>query len=155
MQGKGYSLIELLVVLAILGLLAAMTAPVMDVIGIRGREADLRWSLREIRQALDRYHQAVLDGRIEKHDSSGYPESLEVLENGVKDAKSPKGEVIYFIRQLPRDPFWPDDKTPAAETWGLRSYESPHDAPEEGDNIYDVYSLSPGTGLNGIPYHSW
>ncbi|MBC6962514.1 MAG: general secretion pathway protein GspG, partial [Nitrosomonas sp.] len=62
---------------------------------------------------------------------------------------------IFFMRRLPRDPMFPDTEVPAAETWGKRSYASPPDSPEEGDDIYDVYSLSEKAGLNGIPYNQW
>ncbi|MFN3717093.1 MAG: hypothetical protein ACK4R8_10260, partial [Thiobacillus sp.] len=62
---------------------------------------------------------------------------------------------LYFLRRLPRDPFYPDASVPAAETWGLRSYASPPDAPVPGRDVFDVHSLSTAKGLNGLPYREW
>jgi general secretion pathway protein G len=80
---------------------------------------------------------------------------------GIPDAKSPDKKLIYFLRRLPRDPMFTDldvagiENTPAADTWGKRSYESPPDSPKEGDDVFDVYSRSEAIGLNGIPYREW
>ena len=75
--------------------------------------------------------------------------------NGVDDRKSAKRAKIYFLRRLPRDPFNPDAALPPAETWGKRSYASPPDDPREGDDVYDIYSLAPGKGIDGRPYKEW
>ena len=81
--------------------------------------------------------------------------SLEELVAGVEDQKSPKKEKIYFLRRLPRDPLATDPALGPAESWGKRSYESPPDDPREGDDVFDVYSLSPMVGINGRPYREW
>ena len=87
---------------------------------------------------------------------SGYPPSLKVLVDGVPDASSPdRKRKIYFLRRIPRDPMFSDASRPDEETWGMRSYASSSDAPEAGEDVFDVYSLSPGTGLNGIRYRNW
>jgi general secretion pathway protein G len=90
-----------------------------------------------------------------KATESGYPPTLEVLVEGVKDIKSPESKKIYFLRRVPRDPMFEDDNVPAAKTWGLRSYASPPDDPAPGDDVFDVYSRSTKKGLNGIVYRQW
>lgn len=152
----GFTLIELMVVIAIVGVLATMAMPMMELTRVRANEAELRTSLRQIRTALDDYKKAWDEGRIEKKvGASGYPPSLDVLVNGVRDVKQPNDVKIYFLRRLPRDPFHPDTSTPPEQTWGLRSYASPPDEPVPGADVFDVYSLSGRTGLNGIPYRNW
>jgi general secretion pathway protein G len=86
---------------------------------------------------------------------TGYPRSLDVLVEGVDDMKSPAKAKIYFLRRLPRDPFSSNPALSAAATWGKRSYASPPESPQEGDDVFDVYSLAPGSGLNGVPYREW
>ena len=88
-------------------------------------------------------------------DKSGYPAELKLLYDGVEDASRPEKALIYFLRRLPRDPFYPDGTAAAEDTWGLRSYASPPDSPQPGEDVYDVYSLSTGKSLNGVPYHDW
>lgn len=153
---KGFTLIELLVTLAILGLLASMAMPMLSTLQREHKENELRQDLRIIRTAIDAYKSAVDEGRI-AHSvaSSGYPPNLDVLWLGVPDLSRPDHGKIYFLRRLPRDPFYPDQSAPADQTWGLRCYESPPDDPEPGADVYDVHSLSPQTGLNGIPYRDW
>ncbi len=152
----GFTLIELMVTVAIIAVLATIAFPMAEVAAQRSKEQDLRHSLRQIREAIDAYKQVWDEGRIEKKlGEPGYPPKLKALVEGVKDAKSPEGKKIYFLRSLPRDPMSDDDQATAEETWGKRSYASPYDDPQEGEDVFDVYSLSEGEGLNGIPYREW
>lgn len=157
MRNRGFTIIELVITVAIISLLATAVVPSAQLIYQRERESELRASLRTIRAALDAYKQASDTGRIKKElDKSGYPPDLQSLVDGVSDAGSAKeGVKIYFLRGLPRDPFWPDATIPAADTWGLRSYASPPDDPQPGDDVYDVHSRSSRVGLNGVPYRDW
>jgi general secretion pathway protein G len=152
----GFTLIELLVTVTIVAILASAALPMAEVAVQRSQEQELRAALREIRAAIDAYRQAVDDGRIVKSlHGSGYPESLAVLVEGVADAKNPAGGKIYFLRRLPRDPLHPGATVAAGETWGKRAYASPPDDPREGEDVYDVYTLAEGIGINGIPYRQW
>jgi general secretion pathway protein G len=157
MGHRGYTIIELVIAVGIVSLLASAVVPSAQLVYQRQRESELRASLRTIRGAIDAYKQASDNGRIKKKlDRTGYPPDLSSLVDGVDDAASAKeGVKIYFLRRLPRDPFWPDATTPAAETWGLRSYASPPEDPQPGDDVYDVYSRSSRTGLDGRPYRDW
>jgi general secretion pathway protein G len=154
---SGFTLIEMVVTVAIVGLLASVALPLSEVTVKRSKEHELRLALREIRTALDAYKQAVEEGRVaHAAQDSGYPESLQVLVDGAPDASSPdRKKWIYFLRQIPRDPLFPDPTRPDEETWGKRSYASSQEAPEAGDDVFDVYSQASGTGLNGIPYRRW
>lgn len=143
--------------LAIIGLLATLTLPMAELAVQHSKEQELRVALRQIREALDAYKQASDDGRIERSaGSSGYPTTLQVLVDGVSDIKNPTNEnQIYFLRRLPRDPMSADENAANDETWGKRSYKSSPDDPQEGDDVFDIYSVSTGTGLNGVPYSQW
>ena len=153
---RGFTLIELLITVAIIALLATVALPLSELAVQRGKEQDLRRSLREIRDALDAHKRAADEGRVSRSaDQSGYPASLPALVDGVIDAKSPSGARLYFLRRVPRDPFSIDPDAAAERTWGLRSYDSPPDNPRPGKDVFDVHSLAPGKGLNGVPYREW
>ncbi|HEX2829442.1 MAG TPA: type II secretion system protein [Burkholderiales bacterium] len=152
----GFTLIELVITLAIVALLASIAMPLADLTVQRTKEQELRRSLRDLRDGIDAYKQASDDGRIlKKPNESGYPHRLEELVDGVEDLKNPKKEKIYFLRRIPRDPLATDGELSAAQTWGKRSYASPPDEPKEGDDVFDVYTLAPGRGINGRPYREW
>jgi general secretion pathway protein G len=197
---RGFTLIEMVVVVMIVGILASAAMPLMALHKRRTQEAELRESLRTLRRAIDAYKQASDKGEIDivkRTEDSGYPPSLDVLVKGVPkkgsgaavatntavpsataptastapvQAASPANNafavtplgaaggraptVIYFLRRLPRDPF-ADPTVPAAQTWGLRSYASPPGAPAPGADVFDVYSLSDGAGLDGVPLREW
>jgi general secretion pathway protein G len=154
-MSRGFTLIELVITVALVGLLAAMVVPTVELTVKRTKEAELRIALRELRRAIDAYKQAVDEGRVAgKLGESGYPPTLSVLVDGVDDERSADKRKIYFLRRLPRDPMSNDALAPE-ESWGLRSYASEPDAPAEGDDVYDVYSRSTGVGLNGVAYAKW
>lgn len=157
MQSRGFTIIELVITIAIVALLATAVLPSAQLVYQRQRETELKESLRTIRTAIDAYKRAFDEGHIKKDiDKTGYPPDLNVLVDGVEDVTNPKeGVKLYFLRRIPRDPFWPDGTTPAADTWGLRSYASPPDDPQPGADVYDVYARSAKSGLNGVPYREW
>ncbi len=195
---RGFTLIEMVVVVMIVGILASAAMPLMALHKRRTQEAELRQALRTIRMAIDQYKQAFDAGRIQKPTSiatevTGYPPNLDVLVKGVPEvaaaaasgaSESANGnaaqpgakpqtaspfatssissfstpaaaqKMFYFLRRIPRDPF-ADPSLPAAQTWGLRSYASPPDAPAAGADVFDVYSKTEGEALDGTPYRQW
>lgn len=158
---RGFTFIEILATLAILALLATAAVPYWDLMVTRQKEMELRRDLRLMRGAIDAYKAATDEGRIPKAaNESGYPKRLEDLVNGVEDAKDPAKHKIYFLRRVPRDPMFEftetaDAEVPDIKTWQLRSYESPPQQPQEGADVFDVYSMSEQKGLNGVPYNQW
>lgn len=155
-RARGFTLIELLVTVAIVALLATMALPMAELTARRSKETELRSALRELRAAIDAYKRAHDEGRITRTvGASGYPPSLDVLVSGVDDARSPDKRRLVFLRRVPRDPLATDPELPADRTWGLRSYDSPHDDPRPGRDVFDVHSLAAGQGLNGRPYREW
>lgn len=153
---SGFTLIELVITVAIVALLASVALPVSELAVQRTKEQELRRTLRQMREAIDAYKQASDEGRIRRSvGDSGYPKKLEDLAEGVDDQRSPKKDKIYFLRRIPRDPFATDATLTGAATWGKRSYASPPDDPKEGDDVFDVFSLAAGKGINGQPYRDW
>ncbi len=152
----GFSLIELLVTLVILAVLATVTVPVAQVQVQRQKEQELRLTLRELRSAIDAYKKAADEGRIRKAAAtSGYPPSLKVLVDGEDDQRGAGGRKVFFLRRVPHDPFYGGPEVDGLQSWGKRSYASEASDPKEGADVYDVYSLSSQTGLNGVPYRQW
>jgi general secretion pathway protein G len=154
---RGFTLIEMVVTVAIVGLLSSVAFPMAELASKRAREHELHRALRTIRDALDAHRRAVDEGRvIQSVDKSGYPASLQALVDGVPDAASPdRKAMIYFLRRIPRDPLSTDPLLPDDQTWGKRDYESSAAEPREGAQVFDVYSRAPGIGLNGIAYRNW
>lgn len=152
----GFTIIELLVVMAVLGVLAAAVMPLSETLVTAQKERELRSALREIRGAIDDYKRAVDSGSITTSSGeSGYPPSLQMLVEGTIDTRPQgRGQMLFFLRRIPRDPF-ADVRVPAEQTWRLRSYASPPSKPAPGADVYDVHSSSAATGLDGSTYASW
>lgn len=154
-RSRGFTLIEMLVVLAMLGVLAAAARPVLLLSVQRSQEFQLREALRQIRGGIDAYKKAAEAGLIEvSAEDSGYPRELAELTRGVVDAKSPNGRKLYFLRRLPRDPF-ADTSLEPEQSWGLRASDSPPNEPREGRDIFDIYSRSERRALDGSRYRDW
>ena len=153
---KGFTYVEIIFTVAIIAIMASVVMPYVDLNVTRKKEEALRHDLREIRRAIDAYKQAADEGMVTVAvGDSGYPPSLSALVNGVSNIKDPDKKAIYFLRRLPRDPMNDDMSLSPEQTWGKRSYDSPPDAPREGKDVFDIYSLSHEAGLNGIPYNEW
>ena len=149
MKMRGFTLIELVVTVAIVALLASVALPLAEVGYQRTKERDLRQALRDLRGGIDAYKRAFDEGRIPREiDKTGYPPTLQALVDGVTDATNPKGAKIYFLRRIPADPI-------TGQEWGLRSYESSFEDPKAGKDVYDVFTQSDATGLNGVKYREW
>ena len=153
-------MVELLAVLAILGVLAAMAMPLAQMSAERSREAELKRALWEIRDALDAYHAARLSSAIAAPpgaDPAGpdYPPNLHALTLLQPDLRAThRGESLRFLRQVPRDPF-ADPTLDPEQSWGLRGYMSEANKPTPGPEVYDVFSRASGTALDGVPLSQW
>lgn len=159
MRRSGFTLIELMVSLAIIAIMASVATPMIQLTVKRQKEQQLREHLREMRRAIDAYKKASDDGRIKKSaDASGYPPNLQVLVDGVEDAKDAKHTRLRFLRRIPQDPMLnmqANNGLNQPAGWGMRSYDSPPEQPRYTQDVYDVYSQSKQTGINGVPYAQW
>lgn len=150
----GFTLVELLVTLALLALLVASASPVLQLNTKREKERELKRALWQIRDALDAYKDAVDQGLIKKTaEGSGYPPNLAILVTGVENAQDTKKKKLFFLRRIPRDPFAADATLSNAATWQLRAYDGALD--EMAQDVYDVSSRSPAMGINQQPYSEW
>ena len=150
----GYSFVELLVVSAILLILASAVLPLSKLTMQRYREAELRRALRVIRTAIDNHKDSVdlgiIGGANVQVGSEGYPPDLETLVEGIEVLNDASGRKIRFLRRIPFDPM-----TRSTE-WGLRSYQDdPGTASWGGDNVYDIFTTSRGSALDGTTYSEW
>ena len=152
-MARGFSFVELLVVTTIVLILASVVQPLAKVTMQRTREAELRRVLREMRTAIDKFKDAADAGMIPttelKANSEGYPPDLETLVDGVSVANDASGRKLKFLRRVPVDPMTRDE-------WGLRSYQDDPGSKSWGrQNVFDVYTKSEGTALDGTKYRDW
>lgn len=149
---RGFTLIEVVTVTVVIAILAALAIPMVEMSVKRDREAQLRSALRDLRQAIDDYRQFVIENKVEFEDESyGYPQTLDDLVEGVvyRD-KDGKERIRRFLRRIPIDPFT------NSMDWGRRSYQDDRESRSwGGENVWDVYSNSENTGLNGVEYSRW
>ena len=144
---RGLTLVELIVAFTIIGIMAAAAVPIVRVRIKREKEIELRRDLWEMRDAIDRYKDAADRGAFQtKVDSLGYPPDLQTLVDGV----DVQGKKLRFLRRIPVDPMTGDSD------WGLRSNQDDPDSTSwGGQNVFDVYTKSEGTALDGTKYNTW
>ncbi len=148
--GVGFTLAEMVMVVALLVILAGVALPVARNSVRRGKEIELRMHLRQMRNAIDEYKR-YSDAQLIPIElgADGYPTELEALVEGV-DLVGQIDRKVRFLRRIPVDPM-----TGEAE-WGLRSFQDEPDSTSwGGEDVYDVFSLSEGVGLDGVPYSEW
>lgn len=146
----GMTLLELIMACAILLVLATVAMPLTRVVVISRKERLLRYDLREMRDAIDRYKDYADKNLIQvQAGTDGYPPDLQTLVNGVPLAGA-KDERVRFLRAIPVDPFTHNTN------WGLRSAQDDPDSTSwGGQDVFDVYSRAPGTALDGTSYSDW
>ena len=144
---RGFTLIELIVATTIMVILTGLAVPMARVAIKREKEHELRRDLWQLRDAIDRYKDAADRGAFQiKVGSEGYPPDLDTLVNGVDVG----GKKVRFLRKIPTDPM-----TGTTE-WGLRAMQDdPTSDSWNGENVFDVFTKSQGTGLDGTPYKDW
>lgn len=148
---QGLTLIELIVAFTILLILTSMAVPLARAKVRREKERELHWALREIRTAINKYKDAADQGLLPpgKIDSQGYPESLDVLVEGVK-LTGQVDKKIRFLRRIPKDPMT------NSTDWGKRSMQDdPQSQSWGGQNVFDVYTKSTDKAADGTPYSEW
>jgi general secretion pathway protein G len=150
----GFTFVELLVVCTLLLILASAIMPLAKVTVQRQRESELRRALREMRTAIDKFKDAADMGQISMFDiktgSEGYPPDLETLVDGVSVVGDASGRKLKFLRRIPIDPMT------NSTDWGMRSYQDRSDSTSwGGQNVFDVYTKSKGTALDGTKYIDW
>lgn len=155
---NGLTLVELLVTLVILSVLAGVALPYAEIAVRRGKELELRRSLREIRTAIDNFHEDWRTGAISKTGAGpsddGYPKTLEVLVEGT-EAGDAKGGLRRYLRRIPRDPFAAADAD-IEDHWIRRGYQDEPDALSwNGVDVYDVQTVSEATAIDGSEYRNW
>jgi general secretion pathway protein G len=149
---SGLTLVELIVAFTILFLLTTMAVPLARVKVRHEKERELRYCLRELRTAIDKYKDYADQGQLgqTKQGSDNYPESLDVLVEGVKQAKQGDDKKIRFLRRIPKDPFT------GSTDWGKRStQDDPKSTGWGGQNVFDVYSKTTEKAPDGTPYSEW
>jgi general secretion pathway protein G len=153
-DARGFTFVEMVVVTGIVMILASVAIPMAQVTVQRQRESELHYALREMRTAIDKFKDAVDQGLIPATEldpgNEGYPKDLDVLVDGVSVANDASGRKLKFLRRIPVDPM-----TRKTE-WGKRSYQDrPDTSSWGGQNVFDVYSTSEGTALDGTKYRDW
>jgi general secretion pathway protein G len=148
---RGLTLVELIVAAAILLVLSSVALPLARVQLRRDQERELRVSLREIRTAIDRYKDASDLGMIQVElGTEGYPKDLDTMVEGVPLLNSPDQKKLRVLRRIPLDPMT------NSTDWGLRSYQDEPDSTAwGGEDVFDVYTKSPATALDGSAYSDW
>ena len=151
---RGYTFVELIIVTTIILILASAVQPLVRVTIQRQKESELRRHLRDMRDAIDKFKEAadaqMIPATELKPNSEGYPPDLESLVEGVSVANDATGRKLKFLRRVPIDPMTGTDE------WGMRSYQDKPDTTRwGGQNVFDVFTTSQGTALDGTKYRDW